>query len=234
MVTVRLRKGGGFREPAVQYVRCDDRDCQYVDLNEPPCPLRRDMFGHGNAEHVAALLETRAGEHLCYVCIADALSFSHDDVRRAARRLEEARAVTVGPRTCAACRQRRVGLMAVGGAVAGLAADRHHSTNTPQGRGLDPRRGAAEIKPNPTPEAHERILAFLAKSSGAALCAGCLALSTRLALVEVRDVIGGRDVVGLGRRENACSACGRWQTVISVTTHSDHTAELNSAQTANR
>ena len=48
-VMVTLRKGGGFHEPAVPYVRCDDRDCQYVDLNEPPCPLRRNMFRDSRA-----------------------------------------------------------------------------------------------------------------------------------------------------------------------------------------
>ena len=39
--TVRItwRHGGGLLEPAKAYVRCDERDCQYADLNEPPCPL---------------------------------------------------------------------------------------------------------------------------------------------------------------------------------------------------
>ena len=26
------------------FVRCNERDCQYVDVNEPPCPLRLDLF----------------------------------------------------------------------------------------------------------------------------------------------------------------------------------------------
>jgi hypothetical protein len=26
------------------FVRCNERDCQYVDLNQSPCPLRLDLF----------------------------------------------------------------------------------------------------------------------------------------------------------------------------------------------
>jgi hypothetical protein len=195
-VTVSLRKGGGFREPAVQYVRCDDRDCQHVDLNEPPCPLRRDMFGHGDAERVGALLATTAGEPMCYPCISDALALSHHEVRRAAWRLTEAGAVTVHPRTCPTCRQRRVCLTPVGGAIAGVAADQDTSVNAPH------------------VDAHEPIRAFLAKSPGSAYCAACVALSARLALAEVRDVVRDLNIRGLRRDENACSGCGRWQTVI--------------------
>ncbi len=26
------------------FVRCSERDCQYVDANEPPCPLTLELF----------------------------------------------------------------------------------------------------------------------------------------------------------------------------------------------
>jgi len=26
------------------FVKCSERDCQYVDANEPPCPLTLDLF----------------------------------------------------------------------------------------------------------------------------------------------------------------------------------------------
>ena len=28
------------------FVRCNQSECQYVDLNQPPCPLNLDLFTH--------------------------------------------------------------------------------------------------------------------------------------------------------------------------------------------
>lgn len=41
-ITLRRRKlvGGDGR----LYVQCSEADCQYVDANEPPCPLTLDLF----------------------------------------------------------------------------------------------------------------------------------------------------------------------------------------------
>jgi hypothetical protein len=43
-VTATLR----FRPAAGEsrfFVECDQRECQYCDVNEPPCPLNTEMFG---------------------------------------------------------------------------------------------------------------------------------------------------------------------------------------------
>ena len=43
-VQIRLRRPGGFGRPQGYFVQCNQSDCQYVDENKPPCPLRVDMF----------------------------------------------------------------------------------------------------------------------------------------------------------------------------------------------
>ncbi len=42
-VRIKLTRPTGFR-PSGYFVRCDQADCQYVDANEPPCPLNIGMF----------------------------------------------------------------------------------------------------------------------------------------------------------------------------------------------
>ena len=42
-VVIRLARPGGFR-PTGYFVRCNQADCQYVDTNQPPCPLHVGMF----------------------------------------------------------------------------------------------------------------------------------------------------------------------------------------------
>lgn len=55
-VQIRLvrRRGRGFCAEALYFVQCDQADCQHVDENVPPCPLRLEMFademGQENAE----------------------------------------------------------------------------------------------------------------------------------------------------------------------------------------
>ena len=45
-VSIKLtsRHVGGFSGTSVPYVKCDQHECQYVDRNEPPCPLNVEMF----------------------------------------------------------------------------------------------------------------------------------------------------------------------------------------------
>lgn len=33
-----------FGEAPALFVQCSERDCQYYDVNEPPCPLTVDLF----------------------------------------------------------------------------------------------------------------------------------------------------------------------------------------------
>lgn len=44
-VTIALqRRTSVGRAMAKLFVRCSERDCQYVDSNEPPCPLTLEVF----------------------------------------------------------------------------------------------------------------------------------------------------------------------------------------------
>ena len=56
MVSIRLKRPGGFGSPQGYYVQCDQTDCQYVDENKPPCPLHVGMF----ADEIRVAEEARA------------------------------------------------------------------------------------------------------------------------------------------------------------------------------
>ena len=43
-IHLRNRSYGGFGGEERPFVQCDQQDCQYVDKNEPPCPLTLSMF----------------------------------------------------------------------------------------------------------------------------------------------------------------------------------------------
>jgi hypothetical protein len=44
-VTITLRRRASFDEThGTLFVRCSERDCQYADVNEPPCPLTVELF----------------------------------------------------------------------------------------------------------------------------------------------------------------------------------------------
>ena len=43
-VTIALRRRLVFGGRGELFVRCSESDCQYVDTNEPPCPLTLSLF----------------------------------------------------------------------------------------------------------------------------------------------------------------------------------------------
>jgi hypothetical protein len=43
-VTISLRRRTPLTGKGTFFVRCSESDCQYVDANEPPCPLTLDLF----------------------------------------------------------------------------------------------------------------------------------------------------------------------------------------------
>jgi hypothetical protein len=43
-VLIRLRRADGFERQRGHVVQCNQTECQYVDENEPPCPLHVGMF----------------------------------------------------------------------------------------------------------------------------------------------------------------------------------------------
>jgi hypothetical protein len=113
-VTFTLRRGGGFLgQPEEAYVHCDQRDCQYVDLNRPPCPLTIDMFKGGIDERVRSFLQSRPDSAFCHACVANQVEGSFDDVRRAIWRLRVSRRFPIGATRCAECHQRRVTVRSV-------------------------------------------------------------------------------------------------------------------------
>ena len=44
-VTITLRRRRLMGGDGKLFVQCSEVDCQYVDANEPPCPLTLDLFG---------------------------------------------------------------------------------------------------------------------------------------------------------------------------------------------
>ena len=43
-VTITLRRRNSLEGKGKLFVRCSEKDCQYVDANEPPCPLTLALF----------------------------------------------------------------------------------------------------------------------------------------------------------------------------------------------
>ena len=107
-VGISLRHGGGLQEPEGVYVRCDERDCQYVDLNRPPCPLKIEMFADASDDSVAQHIAHHAGRRFCYACLTELLGVTHEQVRRASWRLKDVRGFAIKPARCVECHRRRV------------------------------------------------------------------------------------------------------------------------------
>ncbi len=55
-VVIRLRRADGFGRERGHVVRCNQTECQYVDENQPPCPLHVGMF----AEEMKAMEAARS------------------------------------------------------------------------------------------------------------------------------------------------------------------------------
>jgi len=53
-VTIGLqRRASSGPAPGKLFVRCSEHECQYVDANEPPCPLTLEMFSAEIQERTA-------------------------------------------------------------------------------------------------------------------------------------------------------------------------------------
>jgi hypothetical protein len=55
-VLIRLRRASGFDPLRGHVVQCNQTECQYVDANEPPCPLHVGLF----AEEMKAIAAARS------------------------------------------------------------------------------------------------------------------------------------------------------------------------------
>lgn len=58
-VTISLRRRTPFGGKGELFIRCSEVDCQYVDANEPPCPLTLDLFAAEVQEREAPRREGR-------------------------------------------------------------------------------------------------------------------------------------------------------------------------------
>ena len=52
-VTISLRRRQSLGGNGKLYVRCSELECQYIDTNEPPCPLTLALFEAEIAERVS-------------------------------------------------------------------------------------------------------------------------------------------------------------------------------------
>ena len=44
VIALRNKASFGFKANNELFVKCNQSECQYVDLNQSPCPLRLDLF----------------------------------------------------------------------------------------------------------------------------------------------------------------------------------------------
>jgi hypothetical protein len=58
-VLIRLRRADGFGRQRGYFVQCNQTECQYVDENQPPCPLHTSMF----AEEIKAADAARSSRN---------------------------------------------------------------------------------------------------------------------------------------------------------------------------
>ena len=200
-MNITLRHGTGVHEPAKLYVRCEERDCQYVDLNQAPCPLRVEMFDDGSHLDVAGHLTGHTGTRFCYACLCVMLAITHDQVRRASWRLQkDVAGLYVKPSRCSVCRRRRVtiGIMADGAALS-VPAPRQRTEPKVVLTGTVSRR---------------RVVESLLISAGDWYCASCVAFRAEIGLGDAKAIVGNLTLMEFERRTAACSICGRWQAVI--------------------
>jgi hypothetical protein len=186
-VGISLRHGGGLQEPDTVYVRCDERDCQYVDLNQDPCPLRPEMFADGSDRLVGGFVNAHAGERVCFSCLTEQLGITHDQVRRASWRLKDEPGMSIRPARCISCHRRRVT----------IGVTRSAAVRRPE-RATDTRSTAAELRAAQPPlrdddlplEGFARTLATqLRGRAGYSLCAHCLARELTADVTLVREAM---------------------------------------------
>jgi hypothetical protein len=61
-VLIRLTRPKDLLRPSGYFVQCNQTECQYVEANEPPCPLHLGMF----AEEIRAAEAARAARREGY------------------------------------------------------------------------------------------------------------------------------------------------------------------------
>jgi hypothetical protein len=213
-----LRRGGLLGGPATTHVRCSELSCQYVDTNEPPCPLSLQLFEVPSDRLVADRITTQV-EPICMECVAAVLRLTHDEVRRGLWPLSDRALVRVRPGRCRTCGRRRVVVHSARprGATAPRTAAVPVTTNGAAVTGTyrPDINGAVETAERRA--LTQRLLSRLVDSAGDACCPACLALGAGASLEEVRETLGPigplRHFVIPG---GECSMCGRGQSVLAM------------------
>jgi hypothetical protein len=222
VVNITLRHGTGVHEPAKLYVRCEERDCQYVDLNQAPCPLRVEMFDDGSHLDVAGHLTEHTGARFCYTCLTVMLGITLDQVRRASWRLQrDVAGLYVKPLRCSVCRHPRVtiGITADRAALA-VRAPRQRTEQKVVLTGTVPEQRPPGTIKDGRPATGEsqsprRVVESLLISTGDWYCATCVAFGAEIALGDAKAIVGNLEqLMEFERRTTACSICGRRQAVI--------------------
>ena len=212
-VGITLRHGGGLQEPSGVYVRCDERDCQYVDLNVAPCPLRVDMFADGSDRKIAEHLAGAPGWRFCYACLTESLGVTHEQVRRASWRLRDVAGFAIKPSRCVECRRRRVTIGITPEGADEIVAFTSISVDANGG-------------PTPaSPGAMNVLEAFVRAHAGFAFCAHCLARELKWTPAACRDAIWSLEPQpGFHVRTAQCVSCLFTKRVIR---YAEPTHELN-------
>jgi CheY-like chemotaxis protein len=194
------RRGGKYLEPSRAYIRCSERDCQYVDLNTPPCPLSVEMVQDDSFERIKTHLMKQAGTGACYACVAETLGVTHQQLCATTSQLKETKRLVVRAATCGVCRRRRLTLMVP--PAHGIAGNPAVQTAPAPG----PLR--ASRTPAVDGDREGRLLARLPAQP--VICAACLALSANLALRETLSALELLNARGLLRRRlGSCATCCR-------------------------
>jgi hypothetical protein len=212
-VSISLRPGGGFREPEGVHVRCSERDCQYADLNQPPCPLRTEMFANASDREIPLYLAAHPGVRVCYTCMAEALGVPHGDVRRAIWRLQGQPGVSIQPSRCGVC-QRRVVTVAVARDAVLAVPDAGTEIAVP-------RVGAAVTA--------TVLTQYLRAQQGVGWCTHCLARQLHTTPAAVREATEAlQDKNTLFSRTATCAGCLQTRTVIlhMSTSHIDASSRV--------
>ena len=222
LVNITLRHGTGVHERARVYVSCEERDCQYVDLNQAPCPLRVEMFDDGSHLHVAGHLTKHTGTRFCYACLTVILGITHEQVRRASWRLQsDVAGLYVKPSRCSVCRHRRVTIGIVEDSAAlGFPRPRRRPEQkvvvtraipepSPQGATQDGHLDTVDD------QSHRRVVALLMSAVGDSYCTTCVAFAAKIALADAKAIVSHLEpLTEFECRTAACSICGRDQAVI--------------------
>ena len=193
-VRISLRAGGGLHEPSGTYVRCEERDCQYVDVNQPPCPLGTAMFDDGSEQRLAHHVRTHAGSRVCYACVTALLEMTHEQARRAVWRLKDEPGVSIRPGRCGVCHRRGVTIGVAREVRLRAAAEPNVSSET-----------TPEASSQPTVEA---LASHLRRQRGFSFCVHCLARELGTGPSVVREAVSALEPEpAFSLRTSQCVMC---------------------------